>query len=379
MRIAVNTRLLLKGKLEGIGWVAYESLKRITQNHPEHEFIFIFDRPYSSEFIFADNITPVVAYPQSRHPILWYLFFEWTIPHILKKYKADIFLSPDGWTSLRTNVPTLNVIHDLNFEHFPEFIEKKWVRKYCTYYPRRYAQKAQRIATVSEFSKQDIIQTYGIDADKIDVVYNGYNADYHPVSEEKQQETRNRISEGKPYFIFVGSIHQRKNISNLFRAFDSFKQNDTTQTKLVIVGTKMWKAQEITDTYESMQYKQDVIFIGRLNPMELQDIMASAWALVFASLFEGFGIPILEAFSTGIPVITSNVTSMPEIAKDAALLVDPYSVDEISQAMQQIVSNPELRKDLIDKGNIRKNDFSWDAAALKLWQCIEKMNIKDKQ
>ena len=99
MRIAVNTRLLLKDKLEGIGWFTFETLKRITKNHPEHEFIFLFDRPYDKEFIFSENIIPVVIQPPARHPFLWYLFFEWSIPAALKKYKADIFISPDGWLS----------------------------------------------------------------------------------------------------------------------------------------------------------------------------------------------------------------------------------------------------------------------------------------
>src|SRR5512139_2040469 len=102
MRIAVNTRLLIKDKLEGIGWFTYETLKRITRKHPEHEFIFLFDRPFDKEFIFAQNIIPVIITPEARHPILWYLWFEYSVPRALKKYKADIFLSPDGYLSLST-------------------------------------------------------------------------------------------------------------------------------------------------------------------------------------------------------------------------------------------------------------------------------------
>ncbi len=120
MRIAVNTRLLLKGKLEGIGWFTYQTLERMVRDHPEHEFIFFFDRPYDPQFIFASNVTPVVVHPQARHPILFYIWFEWRIPHLLRKYKADLFLSPDSYMSLSTKVPTCLVIHDLAFEHYPE-------------------------------------------------------------------------------------------------------------------------------------------------------------------------------------------------------------------------------------------------------------------
>ncbi|HEY8401636.1 MAG TPA: glycosyltransferase family 1 protein, partial [Cytophagaceae bacterium] len=110
MKIAVNTRLLLKDKMDGIGWFAYESLKRITRQHKDHQFIFIFDRPYAEEFIFSDNITPVVIGPPARHPFLFYIWFEYSIPSVLKKYKPDLFFSPDGWLSLSTDVKSLAVI-----------------------------------------------------------------------------------------------------------------------------------------------------------------------------------------------------------------------------------------------------------------------------
>lgn len=119
MKIAVNTRLLLKNRLEGIGWFTYETMKRIAQWHPEHEFFFLFDRPYDPKFIFSNNITPVVLYPQSRHPILWYLWFEVSVKRFLKSNSIDLFISPDGYMSLSSDVPQLGIIHDINFFHYP--------------------------------------------------------------------------------------------------------------------------------------------------------------------------------------------------------------------------------------------------------------------
>jgi len=156
MRIAVNTRLLLKGKLEGIGWFTFQTLNRIVAAHPEHSFIFIFDRPYDASFVFADNVIPVVVPPPARHPILFYCWFEWSIPYVLKKYKADLFLSPDGIGSLRTQIPSVLVMHDLAFEHYPEHL--KWSHSvFMRYYSKRYARHAQQLVTVSNFSKQDIV------------------------------------------------------------------------------------------------------------------------------------------------------------------------------------------------------------------------------
>ncbi|MCP4551073.1 MAG: glycosyltransferase family 4 protein, partial [Bacteroidetes bacterium] len=119
MRIAVNTRLLIKNKLEGVGWFTHETLRLITVQHPEHEFYFLFDRDYDNDFIFSDNITPIIIGPQARHPFLYYLWFEKSVPAVLKKLKIDLFLSPDGYLSLRSKIPSINVIHDLNFEHHP--------------------------------------------------------------------------------------------------------------------------------------------------------------------------------------------------------------------------------------------------------------------
>ncbi len=180
MIIAVNTRLLLPDKLEGMGRFAQETLKIITREHPEHQFVFIFDRKFSDEFVFSDNITPITCFPPARHPLLWYWFFEWSIPAVLQKVKADLFLSPDGWLSLRTPVRSLPVIHDLNFFHLPELIPWQ-VRQYYDYFFPRFIQKADRIATVSDFTRQDIVTLFNYSKQNIDVVYNGVSEGFRPL------------------------------------------------------------------------------------------------------------------------------------------------------------------------------------------------------
>lgn len=124
MKIAVNTRLLLKGKMEGIAVHAYHVLKRITKAHPEHQFLFLFDRPYSEEFIFSDNITPIALMPQARHPFLFYLWFEFSVGRVLNQSKPALFYSPDGFLSLRADTPSIPVLHDINYEHYPEDLPK---------------------------------------------------------------------------------------------------------------------------------------------------------------------------------------------------------------------------------------------------------------
>ncbi len=370
MRIAVNTRLLLKGKLEGIGWVAYETLKRIVLAHPEVEFYFIFDRKPDPLFLFADNVKPVVLFPQARHPFLFIWFFELSVPSALRRIKADLLYSPDGYLSLRSKVPQVVEFHDLNFEHFPGDMPKIHLWHYKKFFPK-FARKAKRIVTVSEFSKQDIVDCYGVDPNKIDVAYNGVNETFKPLSEAEKKIVRAHYSFGHPYFMFVGSLHPRKNLARLFTAFDRFKQRSKNDVRLVIVGEKRWWTEPIQQAYEAMSCKEDVMFVGRLSAEDLHKVTAAALASVYVSYFEGFGIPILEAFRCDTPVITSNVTSMPEVAQDAALLVDPFDEDSIAEGMVKML-DAEVRKDLIEKGRRRVQDFSWDNAAKVIWNSIEK-------
>ncbi len=371
LKIAVNTRLLLHDRLDGIGRFATETLRHITTEHPEHEFLFIFDRQYHPDFIFSGNIKPVVVPPQARHPLLFFTWFELSIPIIIRQHKPDLFFSPDGFLSQRLKVPTVGVIHDLNFEHFPADVPWSVRMYYQNMFPR-FARKADRLATVSHYSKQDIVKLYHIPETKIDVVYNGSSLHFKPLSEEDKQLVRKQYAGGNPYFFFVGTLHPRKNLSNLFLSFDKFKTADQKGTKLVIAGAKMWWTNEIRASYDQMKHKEDVIFTGRVSDEDLSKLMASALALTYVSYFEGFGIPILEAFNSGTPVITSNITSMPEVAGDAALYVDPFSVESISGAMHMMSDDASLRNKLIASGNVQKEKFSWKLTADKLWNTIER-------
>ncbi|MFW5707635.1 MAG: glycosyltransferase family 4 protein [Bacteroidota bacterium] len=370
MNIVVNTQLLLYGRLDGIGWFTWETISRITAAHPEHTFYLVFDRKPAPELQFSPNVKTVILSPMSRHPFLWFLRFEILLPVLLKRLKADLFLSPDGWMTTSSKVPCVQVIHDLNFVHFPKDIPF-WTRNYYNFFFPRYARKAKRIATVSQYSKEDIVKTFGVTPEKVVVMHNGCNTSYKPLGEQTDKQTRTEFSEGNPYFIYVGALIPRKNIARMFEAFDLFKKNDTQNTKFVIVGQKKWWTDQINASYEKMQFKEDVLFLGRRNVQDLNRLYSAAIALVFPAIFEGFGIPILEAFHAETAVITSNVSSMPEVAGDAAILVDPASVDSIASAMTRLSKDENLVKELIEKGRKRRSVFSWDHTAAKLWQTIE--------
>ncbi len=370
MLIACNVRLLKKNKLDGIGWFTHESLKRITQNHPEHEFLFISDHPLDSEFIYSGNIRQVVIPPPARHPFLWYIWLEWSLPRILKKYKPDVFLSPDGFLSLSSNIPSLPVIHDINFHHRPMDLPF-FNRFYYRYFFPRFAEKADLIATVSEYSGKDIIQSYGIPEDKIHVVYNGVHELYRPLDNDEKEKTRKLFSNGCPYFVFIGTLHPRKNIINLLKAFDTFRSS-VTGIKLIIVGDRMFKTGEITTTWKGMKHRADVIFTGRHEPSTLHKILGAAEALTYFPYYEGFGIPLVEAMYSEVPILASNVTSIPEVAGKAAVYAGPDNIKAMAELMHRIVMEKDLRNKLINEGRIQRQQFSWDKTADALWEVIVK-------
>lgn len=338
-------------------------------NHPEAEFYFFFDRPYDQQFIFGPNVTPVVLSPPARHPFLFYIWFEMSVARALAKIKPDVFLSTDGLTTLRTSVPRVTVIHDLAFEHYPQdlgFIGRNYLRHFTP----KVARSSNRIIAVSEFTRQDIMKTYGIDRQKIDVVYNDASAFFAPSPEMEQEQTRRRFCGGDAYFMFVGAIHPRKNLVNLFKAFDLFKQQTLSKAKLLIVGRKAWNSKDITTAYEQLRNQEDVIFTGRVSDEELRQLYGGALANVYVPTLEGFGIPIVEAQKCYCPVITSNVSSMPEVGGDAVLLVNPFKVEEIAGAMKKMEEDAALRQTLIYLGRQNLKRFSWELSAGKLWDSL---------
>lgn len=371
MRIAVNTRLLLPDKLEGIGWFAHESLRRIVAAHPEHHFIFLFDRAYDQRFIYASNVEPVIVPPPTRHPLLYRIWFGYMVPRVLRRKKADLFVSPDGFLSTRTRVPQLAVIHDLNFEHFPEDLPPAYSRYYRIWFPR-FAKQARRIVTVSDYSRKDIISRYGVPAEAIDVVHNGVSEVFSPLSAAEKSSAAARFTQGAPYFICVGAMHRRKNLANTLKAFDQVAGTHPAIT-LLIVGERMFRDQRMEEAWHGMRHKDRVIFAGRLGQKDLRLALGGAVALVYASYFEGFGIPVAEAMRCGVPVVTADATSLPEVAGDAAVYCDPFKPESIAAAMRTMLDDESARARCIIAGLERAKLYTWDRTAEGLWRSIQQV------
>lgn len=369
MRIAVNTRFLLAGQLEGYGYFLYETLKRITAAHPDHEFIFIFDRPYDRRFVFSGNIIPVVTGPPARHPLLWKLWYDVRVPSVLKKYRADLFVSCDGYCSLSAGIPQCMVVHDLAFLHYPSFIPASHLFYYRRYLPR-FLKRAESIATVSAFSKKDILAHYPVREEKLNIVYSAAKPLFRPLGYEAREAVKNKYSGGREFFLYTGAIHPRKNLLNLLKAFSIFKKKQKSNLKLVLAGRLAWKYQSFVEALRTYKYREDVIMTGYLPEEELAGLTGAAYAMVYVSLWEGFGVPVLEAMRCGVPVISSSGSAMEEIAGEAALYANPESFHEIAECMIRIYKDENLRQRLVDLGRRREQEFTWDRTASLLWDSI---------
>lgn len=276
-------------------------------------------------------------------------------------HQPDLLFIPAHILPLYPGKRSVVMVHDIGYDHFPELY--KWTDIAYHRYAIRFAKQfATHILTPSEFTKQDLHHKYGIPLQKITTIHHGFDpAEYHPATKEEKSP------EEKPYFYYIGRLEYKKNISRMLHAFAAFKIQTKQPHMFILAGRQAHGYTEIQKTYDSLPdtVKKDIIFLGYTEQDKATRYLRHAEALVFTTLFEGFGFPVLEAFASGTPVITSNTTSLPEIAGDAALLVDPTSVETITHAMVNITSDADKRRQLIALGEEQYRKFSWAKAAQK--------------
>lgn len=371
MIIAINARTLKRKPNDGIGWFTHEVAKGLVRDHPGHRFVFISDRRYDKPPVTGPNVEYVTVPLRTVHPLLWYVWHEMLLPRVLKMVKADLLISPDGMMPLRTDIPCIPVIHDLNHEHRPGDIP--WVERfYYRHFFRLYAAKAVRVATVSEFSANDIAGTYGISREKIDVVHNGVADIFSPPLPGEAEETRRQYSGGRPYFLFVSNFSPRKNVETVIRAFELFRRDSGSDHVLLLAGKRLYLTREIDRAVRESPFSRDILFTGSVGRDILRKLYGGAGALVFVPWFEGFGIPVIEAQRCGTPCILSDSSSLPEVSGGAALWAGPAGAGAIAEAMARLVSDEALLRRLAEEGIRNSKQYTWDNAAKEMWNCIVK-------
>jgi glycosyltransferase involved in cell wall biosynthesis len=369
MNIAVNIRFLSHKSFDGYSNFVRELVGNWLQNYPQHYFILITDNDNHGLQPTANSIVVKAGFP-ARTSLLWHFWYNFTIPKILRKYKAAVFVSPDGFCSLRTTVPQIMVIHDLSYIQYPNMFPKLHLR-YFKKYMQKMAEKATAIATVSAYSKTDIEKFLGIPAKKIQIIYSGVKPKYQPLEYSQIENTRTGFADGWPYFLHIGTITPRKNIIALLKAFTIFKRRQQSNIKLILVGRVPNSFKDFKNTLNNYKHKADVVLLENITDEQLANIIGSAYALVYPSLYEGFGVPPLEAMQAGIPVIASGVSSIPEICGDAAHFVNPNDVNDIYEGLKTIYINDSYKDNLIAKGLEQCKQYTWERTMKLLWQNVE--------
>jgi len=281
----------------------------------------------------------------------------------------DVMFSPHIFlSSLSEKCKSVVTFHDLSFEKYPEFYSKSKSYWHFSMDPQKQAKRASKIITASQSTKNDLTSLYGINDKKIKVIYSGIDKESKIEDKESRAiEIKKKYHLPDNYILYLGTLEPRKNIVGLIKAFELFKRRIMKQTSklrakefgLVIAGSKGWLYREIFDRIEKSPVKKDIVLTGFIEEKDKKYIYAFADLFIYPSFYEGFGFPPLEAMSRGIPVITSNVSSLPEAVGDSAIMIDPYDLDELANAIENVLTDQKLRNILIAKGFERTKKFSW--------------------
>lgn len=261
-------------------------------------------------------------------------------------------------------MPFVTTIHDISFEHFPRFFTKH-ERVMFRWLIRDSARRARSVLTVSEYSRQDLMRSYGLGPERLVLTPNGVAENFRPIPASPERDKRlRRYGIDSGYLLSVGALQPRKNLSRLIGAYLRFRERDEEQAcKLVVVGKKGWLYKDIFRSARHSRFVDDIIFTGYVADDDLPAIYSAASAFVYPSIFEGFGLPVLEAMACGVPVATSNCSSLPEVAGDAALSFDPLDEDAMTQSISRLVRDEALRERLRKSGLERAKKYSWDETA----------------
>lgn len=288
-----------------------------------------------------------------------------TVPMDLRRAKVDLFHAPHYVVSPLVGCPVVVTIHDCIHLRFPQYLPNRMAHLYAKTFMSIGANRSKRIITVSQASKDDIQHYLHTPASKIEVIHNGLDARYHSAPDETAvSQVRERFQLNAPFILYAGNIKPHKNVERLIDAFALLRQDGHQDLKLLIIGDELSKYPGLRRLVHRHHLHAHVRFFGFVPDATLAALYKLASIFVFPSLFEGFGFPPLEAMASGTPVITSNVSSLPEVVGDAAILVDPLDPRAIAAAMARVLNEPTLRRALVARGYARARAFSWtDAAA----------------
>lgn len=372
MRIGINALLLKRQKTGTISYI-YNLIKSLNKIDTKNEYVLFTNQQFQeNDFSLQGNfLTKKVGLREENtyKRIYWEQFY---LSRELIHLKIDLLHSPSQVALRSSATRSILTIHELTYLIHPEFLSKhKYL--YYRYFVPISIYKTDKIIAVSENLKKDILRFFRVPQDKIEVICCGVDEIYRPVEKNiAKNEVRQRFGIYDDYILYVGTIEPKKNLKRLIEAY-FFLRKDTNRYKLVIAGPKGWLYNEIYKTIKRLNIDNDIIFTGHLYSSDLLFLYNAASVFVYPSLYEGFGLPVVEAMACKTPVVTSNTPALREVAEEAAIFVDPLDTKSLSKSITEVLENPSLQENLIARGLKRARQFSWEEAAqrtLKLYMQV---------
>jgi glycosyltransferase involved in cell wall biosynthesis len=367
VRIAIDARKLHDF---GIGTYVRNLLRELSRQDPRTEFV-VLCRPQDRPSI--DGLGPNFrAVPESA--ATYSLREQYRLPLHLRRERIDLFHAPHYVLPPLTPCRSVVTIHDCIHLTFPEYLPGRLAHAYARAVLWAAVRRSDRVLTVSEASKRDILRFFNVSAAKVEVIANGIDERFSAVPpEEEIARVRERYLLHDPFLLYAGNIKPHKNLERLIDAFHRLRERGFDALRLLIIGNEVSKYPTLRRTVHHHKLHTHVRFLGFVPDQMLAILYRLADVFVFPSLYEGFGLPPLEAMASGTPVVTSNVSSLPEVVGDAALLVDPYDPDAIASAIERILRDPALRADLVARGLARAREFSWERSVRRIRQVYEEV------
>jgi glycosyltransferase involved in cell wall biosynthesis len=380
MRIAIDGRTMTRNK-SGVGMYAFrtvESLLRIDQQNDYHLFLV-----EENERLSAPNLTKVLipGYDRMGRNRWWENVM---LPRYLRQHEVDLFFSPayalTMYPRLQRFIPALTplrsrlvvTIHDVIGFVMPETFTWK-MRLWLRVFAGNAARIAHHIITISQTTKNDFIHYTGCPSEKVSVIYNSIDDRFCPIDDVRErQRVQQKYNLPDTFILYVGTIEPRKNLPTLSQAYSLLPEHLRGRYPLVLAGGLGWKTEPILASIHRSHQRGEILLTGYVEDEDLPTLYNLASLFVYPSLYEGFGYPVLEAMACGIPVVCSNRASLPEVAGDAAILVNPYDARELARAMERVLLEEELRNDLIRKGFERAAGFSWKRSATQTLEVFHK-------
>lgn len=358
MRIAIDVRALTEPRT-GIGYYLTHLLNEFADLHDENTYYLC----SSGNFLYVPPKNPSRFVSITQKGLPGNLWVQTQLPFLLKKLKIDVFHSPFGVLPLGYKGATVITLHDLGFNFYPNILEFKnrillpWITPISI-------KRANRIIVDSFSTKKDLQKVYKLSEERISLIHLASGTMYSPIPKDiAKEKLQDKYHLTQPFILCVATLEPRKNIIQLIKAYHQLSPELRNQYQLILVGKKGWQYQELFTLVKQLKLKERILFTGYIPEEDLPYFYNAATVFVYPSLYEGFGLPVLDAMACGIPVITSNTSSFPEIVGDAGILVDPHDSSSLSDAIQTLLTNPDKHKLFSEKALERSKIFSWKTTA----------------